>query len=93
MPPICFERAVSGCRATAKRSPVTRMTVSKHVAQTVFECLSKHGGEWIVPDGAVVHYDDIVLLELVNVSRASWQPVLAYVRTPHTTIYAPFASF
>ena len=83
-------RAVSSCRATAEPSLVTRFTVGKHVAQTIFECLQENNRSWVIFDNTPVRYEDIVLLELVHVSRASWQPVLAYLPSVTPLTLAPF---
>ena len=37
-------------------------------------------GEWVLEEDTV-RFEDLVLLQLVNVSEGSWQPILGYYCT------------
>ena len=77
-PRISYSRQVSARRSTTNPEPLTRYTVACHIAKTVWQCLCRYGGQWTLQDGTVVRYEDLVLLELVQVSKGSHQIVLGY---------------
>ena len=78
-PHISYSRQVSARRSTTNPEPLTRYTVACHIAKTVWQCLCRYGGQWTLRDGTVVRYEDLVLLELVQVSKGSHQIVLGYL--------------
>ena len=78
-PRISWSRQVSARRSTNGREPLTRFTVACHIAKTVWQCLCPYGGQWTLQDGTVVRFEDLVLLELVQVSQGSHQIVLGYL--------------
>ena len=83
-PRIAWSRQVSARRSTSSFEPLTRFTVACHVAKTVWQCISSYGGRWTLQDGTVLRYEDLVLLELVQVSAGSHQIVLGYLE-PRTS--------
>ena len=76
-----IRRQVAASRSTATHEPLSRLTVVRHAAATVWKCISDSPhGQWILPDGTVVTYEDLVLLELVKVAKAAHQIVLGYFK-------------
>lgn len=89
-PRITFERQVSACRFTRNPEPLTLSTAARHIARTIWVCIQSYGGQWTLQDGTVVRYEDLVLLELVQISEGSHQIVLAYLQ-PRICIPTPVA--
>ena len=76
-----FQRQVQACRLNAARDCLSRQTVARHAAATVWKWMSTASvpGQWTLGDGTVVRYEDIVMLELVQVAKAGHQIILGYV--------------
>ena len=74
-----WKRQISARTSTSPPARLSRGAVAYHVAKTVFKCLHSCGGKFSLPDGTEVQYEDLVVLELVQISSASYQIVLAYL--------------
>ena len=88
---ISFSRQVSARRSTSGRGPLSRYTVACHIAKSVWQCICQCGGQWTLGDGTVVRYEDLILLELVKVSKGSHQVVLGYLEPARTQIQTQLA--
>ena len=79
---VSWARQTAACRSTTNSEPLTLQTVACHIAKTVWECIQSFGGQWTLYGGTVVRYEDLVILELVQVTRGSHQIVLGYFEPP-----------
>lgn len=71
-----FNKQVSACRSNGGRDSLTRDKIARQVAQSVQKCMEKTGGVWRI-NGHELRFEDLMLVDLRNVSRGSWQPTLA----------------
>ncbi|KAF7796536.1 hypothetical protein EIP86_007716 [Pleurotus ostreatoroseus] len=75
-----FQKQAPSRRATVRRECLARYKVAHHVAKAVCACIARDGGVWVDQNAGDVRFDELFLLELRPVSKASWQPVLAVYR-------------
>ena len=77
-----IHRQVAACRSTVSKDSLSRQTVARHAAATVWKCMScaPIPGQWTLRDGTVVRYEDVVMLELVQVAKAGYQIILGYAK-------------
>ncbi|KAJ3552303.1 hypothetical protein NM688_g4217 [Phlebia brevispora] len=73
-----LDKQVPSRRATTTRDCLTRHTVGRHVAKSVRECMANSNNEWIVSNGVTLHFENLILVDMKNVSEGSWQPTLGY---------------
>lgn len=70
------DNQVSARRANRSSDPLTLKKIAFDVAKTVRKCM-KGNPVWKIDMHLTVRFEDLLLLELQNVSEGSWQPVLA----------------
>lgn len=70
------------------RVPLMRRRVAQHIAQSVRNFMRKTPGEsWKLlgedrQHAVQITFDHLYLMEMINVSEGSWQPLLAYQKHP-----------